>query len=171
MKGAKKKSGWRGLSKGWQVFWLVVLLFVVVGGTILFVGLAAGWFSDVSMSVDVEYLCENDCDDALTEIDAATYEEMIRDKKSFVLVIDQGGCTTAERVKGFMGDYATSNNFKAFKMMFEEMKKTSLYEYVKYYPSVVLISKGDVIKWLRADSDEDAPMYNDYDAFRGWIGK
>ncbi|MBQ6461127.1 hypothetical protein IJJ36_01685, partial [Candidatus Saccharibacteria bacterium] len=98
-------------------------------------------------------------------------EKKVAEKKSFVVFIDQGGCTTADRLRGFVKDYASSHGFKVYRMMFEEMKKTSLHDFVKYYPSVAVISRGKVVGYLRADADEDSDAYNNYDAFLTWMQK
>jgi hypothetical protein len=63
----------------------------------------------------------------------------------------------------------TETGILAYRMMFEEVKESSLYTQVKYYPSVVVVSRGRVMAYLRADSDEDADKYNDYDAFKKWM--
>ena len=54
-------------------------------------------------------------------------------------------------------------------MMFSEMKESKLYELVKYYPSVAVIKDGEVVKYLRADEDEDAGIYNNYEEFVDWL--
>ena len=103
------------------------------------------------------------------ELDAATYEDLVKAGKSFVVFVDQDGCTTADRLEGFVSDWASAAGVKVFKMMFEEVKKSSLHSDVKYYPSVVVIGNGVVRGHLRAHSDEDADAYNDYDAFLRWV--
>lgn len=70
-----------------------------------------------------------------------------------------------------MGDWAKEAGIRVYKMMFGDMKESGLHEFVKYYPSVALVSHGRVVAWLRADSDEDADMYNDYDVFKAWMEK
>ena len=157
------------MKKKKQIIGLVIALVLVVASTILFVIAVSGGFSSSQVTIDTDYLCGNECTGDFADLDASTYEQMAKDEKSFVVFVDQGGCTTADRLEGFVSDYAKNKGFQAFRIMFEEMKKTSMHENVKYYPSVVLISKGKVIWWLRADSDEDAPAYNNYDAFEDWI--
>ena len=146
---------------------LLGLIAIMIGG-VLFVGATAGWFQG-KVSFDKEYLCGDQCDRTFVDISADSFNEMVSQKKSFVLLVDQGGCTTADRLRGFALDWAKDYGVKIFKLMFSEMKETSLYDSVKYYPSVVVFSKGKPVKWLRADSDEDSDAYNDYDAFDVWI--
>ena len=156
---------------GLKVWQLLIGLLLVVGGTTVFVVLASGAFSRVSMTVDTEYICGESCDGEYMELSPEEYEKLVAEKKSFVVFVDQGGCTTADRLRGFVKDYASSHGFKVYKMMFEEMKETSLHDFVKYYPSVALISWGKVVGFLRADADEDSDAYNKYEAFEGWMGE
>ena len=152
-----------------NVLGLVVALVVVLLGGVLFVGAVSGWFSNDMVMLDEEYYCGENCDGEMAELSGAKYEQLVADGKSFVVFIDQSGCTTADRLKEYMKDYALEAGVKVYRMMFADARETSLHEYVKYYPSVVVVSKGKVTAWLRADSDEDADYYNDYEAFEGWM--
>ena len=75
----------------------------------------------------------------------------------------------ANMMREFVQDYVKEKGIKSLRIMFEEMKQTSLYDKVDFYPSVAIISKGTVVDWLKADSDEDTSAYNDYDEFRVWM--
>ena len=153
------------------VLGLVIALVVVLFGSILFVGAVSGWFDSGKVALDAEYVCGGNCDGEYIELDAAGYQELVEARKSFVVFVDQGGCTTADKLRGFVADYARERGIKVYRMMFEQVKESSLHEYVKYYPSVAMVSKGHVVGYLRADSDEDASAYNDYTAFQGWMGR
>ena len=154
--------------KVWQ---LVVLLVVVIGGTVLFLGAVGGWFGGSKVTLDAEYYCGEECDGEMVELSGVRYEELVRNGGSFVVFVDQSGCTTAERLRGYVADYAREIGARVYRMMFSEVKETSLHDFVKYYPSVVVVSRGRVAGYLRADSDEDADYYNDYEAFVRWIGR
>lgn len=161
----------KGLAKlkTWQL--LVGLLIVIVGTTLFVVGVSGG-FGVKKAVLDAEYTCEDDCEFSYMEIGPEEYEKLIEDKKSFVVMVDQGGCTTADRLREeFVRKFAVDKRIKVYKMMFSDVKKSSMGDFVKYYPSVAVISKGKVIGWLRADSDEDADAYNKYEAFEEWIKK
>ena len=156
---------------GLKIWQLVLGLILIVGGTTVFIVLVSKVWGGSSVVVDAEYLCGESCDGEYMELSVDEYEKLVGDKKSFVVFVDQGGCTTADRLEGFMKDYASSHGFKVYRIMFEDMKKTSLHDSVKYYPSVAVISRGKVVGYLRADADEDSDAYNKYDAFEKWMGK
>ena len=143
----------------------------MVGGTVLFVGATSGWFGGGKVVLDTEYYCGESCNGEMMELTGMEYEELVRDGGSFVVFVDQSGCTTADRLREYVSDYVLEMGVKAYRMMFSEVKETSLHDFVKYYPSVVVVSKGRVAGYLRADSDEDVDIYNDYGAFRKWMGR
>ncbi|MBR3229097.1 hypothetical protein IKF67_02610 [Candidatus Saccharibacteria bacterium] len=146
---------------------LIIALVAIIAFSVLFIGAVAGWFDSKKATIDAEYQCTEQCD--YVNLTATEYKALIDDQKSFILLVDQGGCTTADRMREFVANYSNEAGFKVAKIMFSDMKETSLHNYVKYYPSVVIISHGQPIAWLRADSDEDSEAYNDYDTFKNWI--
>ena len=152
--------------KAWK---LVRLLIRLLGGGVLFIGSMAGWFDSKRVVIDEEMFCETECDKYLVDIDASSYEELVKEKKSFILLIDQNGCDTADRVRSFISDYAKEYGMKVYRMMFSDMKETTLHDIVKYYPSVVFVSKGSPMAWLKADENNDSDKYNNYEVFREWI--
>ena len=158
--------------KSKKIWLLIVALIGVVFGGVLFVGAVSGWFSGPEMAtIDAEYYCYDKCELELEVITPDEYEEMIQSGKSFVVFIDEGGCVTANKMRDFAESFSNVNRFTIFKLFFEDLKEISLGEYVKYYPSVAVISRGRVIAWLRADSDEDAPAYNNFADFEEWMKK
>lgn len=168
---AAKPRGRGGQDKRKTVVTLVVGLVVVLLLSVLFMGAIGGWFDGVVVKIDTDYVCSDECDDEFIDIDAVGYEDLILNKKSFVVMVDQDGCVTADQVMEFAREYAQNKEIKIYKIMFEEMKKTSLYDKVSFYPSVAVISKGVPVVWLRADADEDVMMYNDSEVFREWLDK
>lgn len=154
-------------------FWLlIVALLVVALGGVLFVGAVSGWFSGPEMAmIDQEYYCDAKCVLELKDIDIDEYEKMISEKRSFVVFVDQGGCDAADRLREYADRYSNGERFTIFRAMFSDVKGSSLGEKVKYYPSMVIISKGKVLAWLRADSNDDAPAYNNYEDFENWMRK
>ena len=183
-RGAKKplaasepsKSGARAPQKQRPVWALLLALLVVVGGSLLFVGAAAGWFSgSPKATLDPEYIAAtsdatNTDGDFLTRLTPEDYQKLVEEQKSFVIFVDQPACVTADRLRGYTTQYASEHGVKPYRMMFSDLKKTALHNQVKYYPSFVVVSDGTPIAWLKTDADEDAAAYNDYGAFKTWLG-
>ncbi len=148
------------------VLGLIIALIIVLLGSLIFVGAVAGWFDDPKVMIDESYLTESP---ELKDIEPEDYKELIDAKSSFIVFVDQDGCTTADRLRGYMDDYIEEKGITAYRIMFEDMKETTLHNSIKYYPSVAIINKGEVKYYLRADSDEDADIYNDYNVFKNWM--
>lgn len=159
-KDKKKQMGVLGL--------IIVLIAVLVGG-VLFVGAVSGWFDDPKVVLETEYYKSDQT--GFLELSKSKYEELIQSKKSFVVFIDQGGCTTADRLREYMQDYMEEKGILVYRMMFNDMKETSLHDQVKYYPSVAIVDEGSVRGYLRADNDEDADIYNNYEEFKSWMNR
>ncbi len=154
--------------KNRKILPLVMALIVVVLGSILFVGAASGWFDNHKVKLDAEYYADGA---EFMELTAGEYEGLTEVKKSFVVMVDQSGCTTADRLREYVTRYMIETGISVYRMMFAEVKESSLHEKVKYYPSIAVVSKGKVVAYLRADSDEDAGEYNNYDEFKDWMSR
>ena len=148
------------------VLGLIIALMVVLIGGLIFMGAVAGWFDDPKVMIDESYLTD---EPVMKDFMIEDYNSFIDAKSSFIVFVDQNNCVTADRLRGYMNDYIKEKGIVAYRIMFEDMKETSLHDFVKYYPSVAIIDKGVAKYYLRADSDEDADMYNDYNAFKGWM--
>lgn len=167
-----KKSASKDSAAKLKLWGLLIGLIVVVVGSILFAVAVSGGFDNVSRAtIDEDFLCQGECKRELLGMSPELYNRFSEKQKSFVVMIDQEGCTTADRLKDYITIYASEHGFRPFMMMFEDMKETSLYDSVKFYPSVVVISEGKVIGFLRADADEDSDAYNKYNAFENWMSK
>ncbi|MBP5633736.1 hypothetical protein J6X13_02255 [Candidatus Saccharibacteria bacterium] len=102
-------------------------------------------------------------------IDDKDYAVMIYEKRSFVVFVDQAGCVKTGNMSEWLKDFPEEMQFKYYNLRWPFAKKTSLYDYVKYTPSIALINKGEVVAWLKADSDEDEKYYNDPEALKEWL--
>lgn len=109
------------------------------------------------------------CFGNFVNIDAVGYENLILNQKSYMVLVDQDACVTSERLKEFINRYVGDSGLKVYRIMYEDMKATSLYDKVNYYPSVAIIKKGKVIGWLDFNSDADTDKFNEYDAFSKWV--
>ena len=107
----------------------------------------------------------------MINISATEYDKMVAEGRSFLLFIDQGGCTTADKLREYIKQYGKESGQVFYRIMFSDMKETTLYDLVRFYPSVAVIYQGEVLRYLRADEDEDASIYNYYDDFVSWIRK
>ena len=74
-------------------------------------------------------------------------------------------------MRQWMSEFPENMQFKYYRIMWGEARESSLHNKIKFVPAVALIHNGEVVDYLDADSDEDAPMYNDATALQNWILK
>ena len=105
----------------------------------------------------------------LEEIDSEEFEKLVSDKESFALLIYQPLCAASTEFRKLLEDYTVSNHVKFYAMTFQNVKESSLYEEVKYYPSFAIIKDGKVVDYLNPDDDKDTPYYKNIDDFNEWF--
>ena len=106
---------------------------------------------------------------AVIDINQDQYDQLIKDEKSFVIMVDNPGCTTTARMREFLNDLPTEHQFVYYKIMWQDAKVTDLHNYIKYFPSLAIIDHGRVAYYLSADSDQDAPYYNNATDLANWL--
>lgn len=103
------------------------------------------------------------------EITTNELNELIDNGESFAIFIHQPFCSTSYEFNKILTKYADENKVSFYKMSFDEMKKSSLYQNIKYYPSFAIYNNGKLIDYLEADSDEDLNRYKDLEEFKQWF--
>lgn len=103
------------------------------------------------------------------EIDSNGLNNLINNKESFTIFIHQPFCSTSYEFNKILVKFAEENKISFYKMSFDEMKKTVMYENIKYYPSFAIYNNGKLIDFLEADSDEDLNRYKDIEEFKNWF--
>ena len=106
---------------------------------------------------------------ALEEINSESFEKLVSDKESFALLIYQPLCAASMGFRDLLETYTASNHIQFYSMTFQNVKGSSLYEEVKYYPSFVIIKDGKVVDYLNPDEDKDTSKYKNIDDFDEWF--
>jgi len=104
-------------------------------------------------------------------IDVTNYEleDLLNNKGSFLLYVYNSYCTFKIPCETIFEEYLDSKNITMLKIAIDEFKNTSLYSTIKYAPSFVIISDGEIVAFLDANSDEDLNRYQDTDEFGTWL--
>lgn len=105
----------------------------------------------------------------IKNISKAEYEKMISEKKSFMTFVDMTNCITADGLRKSLNEIAKDYKMTFYRVMWDDMKDSSLRETIKYYPSVAIIKDGEIKEYLKADSDEDKEEYNSKDSLKNWL--
>lgn len=103
------------------------------------------------------------------EIKANELTDLIENKESFAIFIHQPLCSTSYEFNKILVKFAEENKISFYKINFEDMKQTDMYEDVKYYPSFAIYKEGELIDFLDADSDEDLNRYKNKEEFEKWF--
>ena len=101
------------------------------------------------------------------DIDKSGYEQLIADKKSFILMVDNQGCKTTSNMRQMMSEFDLK--FTYYRIYWPDTKDTNIRNKIKYFPSVTIVKNGEIVAALQADSDEDAKYYNNASDLQDWI--
>ena len=108
-------------------------------------------------------------DSVFNEIESNDLNNLINDKESFAIFIHQPFCSISYEFNKILTKFSEENKISFYKMSFDEMKKTVMYENIKYYPSFAIYNNGKLIDFLDAESDEDLNCYKDMEEFKNWF--
>ena len=106
---------------------------------------------------------------AAIDIDKDQYNQLIKDEQSFVVMVDNPGCTTTARMREFLNDLPAEQQFVYYRIMWQDAKDTTLHQYIKYFPSIAIIDHGRMAYYLRADHDADSNYYNNAPDLYHWL--
>ncbi|MBR6965361.1 hypothetical protein IKH83_03565 [Candidatus Saccharibacteria bacterium] len=139
---------------------LVLVAAVVISGVFL---LALKSASSGKIALDPEYY--NNADQIY--LDTEEYEQLIREKKSFIVVSYASICNS--KILDFVDDFSEENKVAFIDINWEKLKGTEAREVIKYPPTVFIVEKGKIRAYLDSDAEEDVEKYNDYEVFSAWI--
>ena len=154
---------------------LILLAFFGVVSYLLFGNSKPQETIENSVVLDAEYLnTDGNQIEIAKKVDEKSvvpfFEQLINDKKSFVLYVSLPICNgDAAKFKEYVLEFQKKHNLSFVYMTSDFVKDTSLYQTVKYFPSVIIYRNGEIVKYLRYDSDEDKEFYKSYDGFEKWM--
>lgn len=121
---------------------------------------------------DKFYLDDN-CykDGTYIEISKEELDNLQNNKSSYLIFTYNSFCTFKVPCDNIFETVMKKYNINIYKMPYELMKKTFIYEKVKYAPSIIIIKKGEIIGYLDAEKDSDLEKYQDADKFEEWLSK
>lgn len=97
------------------------------------------------------------------------FENLVASKKSFVLYVSLPICSgDTAKFKQYVLDFQKKNHVSFYYLTSDYVKDTSIYETVKYFPSVITYEDGKIVNFLKYDSDSDKEFYKSYEGFEKW---
>lgn len=108
---------------------------------------------------------------AITEVDSNSLEMLLDEKESFAVFVYQPLCAASEDFGNVLKEFTNQNNITFYKTTYSSLKETSLKDKIKYYPTLVIINKGEIVDFLESDSAEDLTYYKSAASFEEWFTK
>lgn len=106
---------------------------------------------------------------SFVEIDNEQLKSLEEEQRTFVVFIYQPMCTTSNDLNNLLIDFMNEYNLSFYKVPFSSIENTSMDSCVKYYPSVVIYHKGEVVDYLEANKKEHLKHYKNKASFKSWF--
>ncbi len=96
---------------------------------------------------------------------------LIKNKKSFILFTYNDFCSFSVPCDSVFEESSNKMNIEILQIPYRDFKKTVLNKKLEYGPSVLIINKGKIVKYLDAEKDNDKELYQDTKKFNSWLQK
>lgn len=141
--------------------YLILISFILLILIIVFLVVT----NDQTFYLDDEYYNNSD----LQEIESKELKILENDKKTFVVYVYQPFCSTSDDLDNYLTDFIGTYKITFYKILFSNIKDTTINKYVKYCPSVVIYYKGKIVSYLDASLSKDADYYKSTENFKNWF--
>ena len=154
------------MKKRRKILILIIIVLVVVAGIIVIIKRNV-----IEKTKNVMFYLEDKYygTSVFNEVTADGLSDLTEAKESFAIFIHQPLCSTSYEFNKILVKFAEENKISFYKISFDEMKKTDMYNDIKYYPSFAILKEGELVAFLDAESDEDLKRYKDKDEFEKWF--
>lgn len=140
------------------------VLFVTILGTILFLFTHK---KEKPFYLEDTYYGTN----AMIEIKMDELNELINNKKSFVVFIYQPMCITSSDFENVLSSFLEEKQISIYKIAYSNIKDTKIGKTIKYYPSFIIYHNGKIVDFLEANKEEDVEYYTSKEGFKSWFLK
>lgn len=106
-----------------------------------------------------------------SEIDKTKLNELEDNSESFLVMVYTTGCFSCMDFEKVLTEFTKDNNLTVFRININDIEGTKIEEKIKYTPSLVIYKKGNVYKYLDANSDDDTEYYKSTDSLKKWLDK
>lgn len=91
------------------------------------------------------------------------------DSSNYVIFTYNNYCNLSIPCEQIFEEFMNQNQIRFLSIPFENYRNTSLYNTVKYAPSVIIVNRGKIVAYLDANSDDDLDKYQSVKSFSKWI--
>jgi len=108
----------------------------------------------------------------LLRITSDEFIKLEKNKENFILFVHiPGVCQVSLPFAPIVEEFVEKNNITIYSLPFYDITDTSVEEYVKYSPSVLIYEDGNVISYLDSTKNEHLEYYKSIESFTKWIKK
>lgn len=144
------------------------LMLVLLVVSIIVRSIAGGWFNDnVTPAPAVKLSPEFTNTGVIETLDTEAYNNLAAEKKTFLFATYLPSCS-ADLVN-FVAKLAEEKKITVYYYTWENFRESPLHNTIKYAPSFGIVVNGELVAYLRSDSEADAHIYNSYEDFVSWI--
>ena len=93
-----------------------------------------------------------------------------KNKENFILFVHiPGVCQVSLPFAPIVEEFVEENKITIYSLPFYDITDTSIEEYVKFSPSVLVYKEGKVINYLDSTKDEHLEYYKSLESFSKWL--
>lgn len=108
----------------------------------------------------------------LIKISQDEFNTLEKDKENFILFVHiPGVCQVSLPFAPIVEEFIEKENITIYSLPFYDITDTSVEEYVKFSPSVLIYKDGRVESYLDSTKDEHLEYYKTIESFTKWIKK
>lgn len=139
---------------------LIIISVIIILISLLFI------LKDNKFKLEEKYYLNGD----IIQISNKEYNDLINKKESFIVFVHLPGiCLFNLPFAPIVEDFSKNNSITIYSLNFKDINDTNLKYKIKYSPSVVLINKGKIVKYLDPNKKEDLRYYKEVNEFSKWV--
>lgn len=146
------------MRKKWVV---LILLILLITGAILWINLQ----SNKAFYLNDEYYKKN----SLIDINSKELKVLEKDQVSFVVFVYQPLCAASNNFEKIIKEFLEIHKMSFYKLSFSSCQDTKMGNCLKFYPSIVIYQKGEIVTYLDANEDKDFSYYESVEGFKKWF--
>ncbi len=108
---------------------------------------------------------------SFSEIDKQGLKELENNSESFLVMVYTTGCFSCMDFEKVLTEFTEEKSLTVFRINISDIEDTKIEEKIKYTPSLVIYQKGNVYKYLDANSDKDTEYYKSTTSLSKWLDK
>ena len=142
-----------------RILFVLVAVVVLVVGVIVFITQQNSRFM-----LDEEFYVASVDTVSMSEI-----QQLIDDKKSFLLFVSQPDCRTADDFRIVTQDLIANYPLSVFEISSADFNQDVIENKVRFYPTLMIFKNGKLVDYLESNNDADVAAYTTVGGLKIWL--